>query len=220
MLSTLATDGDSIPLLTIAIPTNSGNCSLWCGTWDYNNDMPIFGRLIRKNTQNVILQHWTQVLSSHTLPLTPASAPLQLIECRGCSLHESLTAQPSGRGRHITTLVSYPCLMHKPYDEVVDLSSHQISRQTYTRTDVHTLRTTFAQATSNILQSLGIDFSFSSSLAPQISGLLSLTPHFIHDQFKIDLSLKIRSFLKDLFDAINFNSLLNLSRWSHILFYH
>src|ERR1043166_6125584 len=148
--SALANEGDTALLPTIEVPTRSGLYSRWCGAWDYNSDTPIFGRLILKNPYEAVFQHWTRVLSAHASSLTPTSIPLQLIECRGCSLHESLAAQPAGRGRPNPVFASYPCLMWKSHNEVVDLSSCHTGR--YTRTDIHTFCITFAQATSNILQ--------------------------------------------------------------------
>src|ERR1043166_3961601 len=100
----------------------------------------------------------------------PNSAPLMLIECRGCSLHESLAAQPPVCGRrHDPSLSSYPCFKASPYNNVVDLSSYQIGHQSYTRTDRHTLRTTYAQVTSNIQQTLGVTpLTLITFLAPQL----------------------------------------------------
>src|ERR1044072_6493507 len=57
-------------------------------------------------------------------------------------------------------------------------------------------------------------------LAPQISCNFTLCPNLSHDQLSSDLPKITRPFFRDLFDALNFNSLLNLSRWSRISFYH
>src|ERR1041384_957371 len=184
--------------------------------------MPIFGRFIKKNVHNVLFQHWSRTIPSSTMTNTPNSAPLILKECDGCSLHKSSAALPPICGqRRDPSLASYPCLKALPHDNVVDLSSYQIGRQSYTRIDRHTLRTTFAQVTSNIRQSLGIaPPTLTTFLAPQISGNFTLSPVFSHNQLPINLPAHTRSFLRDLFDAVNFDSLLKLSRWSRISFFH
>src|ERR1044072_5562514 len=130
-----------------------------------------------------------------------------------CSLHNSLAAQPPVCGRrHDPSLSLYSCLNALPHDNVVDLSSYQIGRQSYTRTDRHTLRTTYAQVTSNIQQTLGVTPStLTTFLTPQLSGKFSLCPNFSNDQLSSDLPRITRPFLRDLFDTLNFNSLLNLS---------
>ena len=75
------------------------------------------------------------------------------------------------------------------------------------------LRITFLQVSSIIQQSLGIaPQTVNNTLIPQVMGILSLTPTFLHNNVFLDLPPKTRAFLKDIFDALNFNSLLNLSR--------
>ena len=154
--STAALIDDSPVLSTIDIPNRVTPCSSWCASWNDTTNEPVFGRLIKRNVHNVIFQHWSRVISSTSVTHTPSSAPLMLIECRGCSSHESLAAQPPVCGRrHDPSLSLYPCLKALPHANVVDLSSYQIGHQSYTRTDRHTLHTTYAQVTSNIQQTLG-----------------------------------------------------------------
>ena len=134
--SSIITTDDPPILPTIDVPTRVTPCSSWCATWDNDNNMPVFGRLIKRNVHNVIFQHWSRVIPSTSTTHTPSSAPLMLIECSGCLLHESLAALPPICGRrHDPSLLSYPCLKALPHDEVVDLSSYQIGHQSYTRTD-------------------------------------------------------------------------------------
>ena len=154
--------------------------------------------------------------------MTPASQPLKLIECSGCTLHDPSATYTAGT-RTDSRTAAQPCLFKASHDSTVDLK--HLQQGFFRRDSVQSLRTTYYHVSNEIESSL------SAVRLPRAATEVNLsTNHNLVYQFGFtadsDLSTSVsvttasRFFMKSLFSAKSFASMMSLHRWKDISTFH
>src|SRR5204863_6863055 len=136
-------------------------------------------------------------------------------ECTGCSLHNPRTCVTSG-SRVDSRTSSQPCLFIASHDVTADLK--HLQQGFFRRNTVQTLRSTFYHISHELESSLSAVPLLTATVSEDFTTRRQLDYHF---GFTVDNNLATsaaiittpRSFLKSLFSAKSFASLMSLHRW-------
>src|SRR3990170_454224 len=206
----------SCPLNRVDTPSRNYRPSFWCAKWNLKTYQPIIGKAIYTDTKSFKYQHWSLATSSHpnTTRLTPGSQMLTLQRCSGCQLHNDTNTRSSNHYIH-----SFLCRIVTEHHNVIQLNVKTLERFDPS-SDSAVFNSTYNNVTSDIHASFTTTptlSSPSSSLIPSPSGdsfddgQLSLS--FIDNSSTRRINTQARAITKDIYDALNFNNLLDLSRW-------
>jgi len=211
------------PLNTIPIPTSSSSrVSYWGATWNHLDNIPQFGRVLKSNKKYVVLQHW--IVNNPNNPpnhndLTPNSAPITLIECTGCHLHEPEAYHLSSTKK----IRDSQCLAKLPHNLTVHLKHLQTG--VFDRSiPYHKLASSLFLLTPQIVNTLFPRTPLSPHLQTPIT-TTSRNPIRLSFQSKDSALINIqnmtpRHILKHIHTASLFNEILSLARCEDILLLH
>src|SRR5436190_16932355 len=210
---TLVTNSNNLSI----VPVSERNirAAFWCATWDDNNNNPILGKAIYTDRASFRFQHWTHVTQlqpGSDNSLTPHSRNLLLRECTGCP---SATADTTVRTTNSFYFNQFPCRIQLQHNEVVKLPIRP--RFTFKRDNIMEFNTSMNLIAADVRTCLRPHTNSSSTN--------SLTIHYDHghvalsfnfDSLSTPITKDCRAQLKEIVDALNFNDILDLKRWTDI----
>src|SRR5581483_155882 len=210
----------SSPLNTFIPASGSNWSSSWCALWNNDSNSPIFGRVFKNSPNHMTIQHWIRTIDvSASVLYTPQSQKLHLSACQGChlnnphSLNIRVPKKPCKRTGHL------PCVFMKEHFEVVNLKEFL----PYNLNNSNTLNITYFHMIHLILDTLlpALTPGIPDHINPD-DALLECKPQygvfFRNSSSFIPVTSHLRTFVKSVFNAQNFNNLLSLKRWSFISF--
>jgi hypothetical protein len=207
----------------IYIPRRAYQNSFWSATWDSLTDAPVFGRVLKNAPSRVVVQHWIRKIvyqDSDSTVLTPSSQPIRLIECPGCFLHDPSCIQV-GNNPPDSRLINQSCLFSSTHETFVDLkflqqgipqdgSDGEVSL--FLRSSYFHLSFSLRSIFSPHIVPPRLPLVSPDTSAPLINAKLDHGLYFISSSASHQVLVAPRSFMKSLFNAVRFDSLLTLQR--------
>jgi len=201
------------PLQKAPVPRKESRAAYWCALWDNSSNSPIFGKAIYSSPSILRLQHWIPIYNTTIATqqsLTPTSRRLQLKECTGCYLNTDVIVSSNRNNGYFD---QFPCRIPCQHNEAVKLTISSSPR--FDRHLELAFNTTLAKLTSDIRSSFfPHTINTSAMLTPFDRGTTQLA--LKHNDISYNIITDTRTAIKNIFDAVNFNGLLQLARWNNI----
>src|SRR3954466_4509506 len=205
-----------LPFTRVPVSDKHYRAAFWCASWDSSTQSPILDKAIYTHKLGFHFQHWVPVLdysSSTQLSLTPTSSKLELRECEGCHLNANYIA----RRTSTTYLDQFPCKITCAHNDVIKLPIIPTTR--FNREITLKFNTTLF----NLILDIRACYHSSSAIAsfsPQ-SSLISydcsrLALSFTYLAAAHHVNNDARTYVKSIFNTVNFNTMLHLKRWQDI----